>query len=249
LSGVGRRPGTGVAELRIAHDECICTDDRPDRRRNESIGRLGCSATRGDGDRKSHDPKDHYADRRPTAASATDRRRRGCGHALIDPSCSIPEQEAAPFGNPANSESPVALRPRLTTGVPFSWRPAGEHGQPHVHVRRITRVRFAASSGYRQLVRAGPAAGYETSIPAVHIRVTQPVPLSSQKSRQAAPGHRVTDDRRPGRGSHDTAAASAFATYWTSSSASLLEKGRARVDAATRSVTGKSPGRNPNIPR
>jgi len=37
-----------------------------------------------------------------------------------DPTLAIPEHEmGSPFGNPAGYESPVALRPRLATGVLF----------------------------------------------------------------------------------------------------------------------------------
>jgi hypothetical protein len=35
----------------------------------------------------------------------------------IDPAVTIPKHTGAPFGNPADSGSPVALRPRLATGV------------------------------------------------------------------------------------------------------------------------------------
>src|SRR6185436_9859217 len=47
------------------------------------------------------------------------------GGSLIDPTRSIPEHGLAPFGNPADSWSPVALRPRLATGVLFrgAWLP------------------------------------------------------------------------------------------------------------------------------
>jgi hypothetical protein len=48
---------------------------------------------------------------------------------------------------------------------------------------------------------------------------------------------------------HRATSTSAWATYWISSSDSRLENGRASVEAAIRSVTGKSPGRNPNVAR
>ena len=52
------------------------------------------------------------------------RRRRGCGSACGRPSSGSqrsPSQNMtrSSFGNPADSGSPVALRPRLATGVPF----------------------------------------------------------------------------------------------------------------------------------
>ena len=46
---------------------------------------------------------------------------------------------AAPFGNPADSGSPVALRPRLATGVLFRGGRPDERGQPRV-LRRRTRT-------------------------------------------------------------------------------------------------------------
>jgi hypothetical protein len=45
------------------------------------------------------------------------------------------------FGNPADSGSPVALRPRLATGVLFRGGRPDERGQPRVHV-------VDASGGY-----------------------------------------------------------------------------------------------------
>ena len=59
----------------------------------------------------------------------------------------------------------------------------------------------------------------------------------SRSTEASALGHRLRDPSAP-----CATVASASVTYSTSSSASRDEKGRASVDVATRSVTGKSPG-------
>ena len=85
---------------------------------------------------------------------------------LVDPSRAIPEHEAVPFGHPADSGSPVALRPRLATGVLFRGGRPDERGQPRVHVvRRLRRIRFAFRSGNRPWVRGRTAKGLRETGP------------------------------------------------------------------------------------
>jgi hypothetical protein len=129
----------------------------------------------------------------PIAGQPRPRRPIGCGGAAGMPSST--------HRVPSQNKKRLPSATRLTRRVPWLCGPASqrvchfrggrpdEHGQPRVHVRRITRVRFAASSGYRQLVRARTGHGLRPAIPApCTSAVTQPVPLSSQKSCQAPSG-------------------------------------------------------------
>ncbi len=87
-----------------------------------------------DGSVRATMPTSDRGDHQPAAAAGDGSSRGvrsggGCG-AFVDPARAIPEHRSAPFGNPADSESPVALRPRLATGVPFrgAGRPRGDRG-------------------------------------------------------------------------------------------------------------------------
>src|SRR4029077_13187710 len=60
-------------------------------------------------------------EREPAPGAGAGGRGRGLGRGIRDPLRSVPEGHSilSPFGNPADSGSSVALRPRLATGVLF----------------------------------------------------------------------------------------------------------------------------------
>ena len=71
-----------------------------------------------------------------------------------------------PFDDPADFESPVALRPRLATGVLFRGGRPDERSQPRVHVVGcLRRIRFAFRSGNRPWVRGRTAKGLRETGP------------------------------------------------------------------------------------
>ena len=148
--------------------------------RNRAIHRVGRGARRHVGDRNRDHPHDRDADHEPFATPAARFGRRRSRHELVDPARSIPEHVAAPFGNPADSGSPVALRPRLATGVLFRGGRPDELGQPLVHGRRIGTVCVAMPPVYRNCVRGSLAEG---------LRPTHP----HRSSRPSVNGERVAD--------------------------------------------------------
>ena len=75
---------------------------------------------------------------------------------------------AAPFGNPADSWSPVALRPRLATGVLLRGPAKGSRSATRIG-ERIRRIRAAARSAHR-VMRTGLVGEGTTGRPALRPR-------------------------------------------------------------------------------
>ena len=155
-----------------------------ERRRRRARPGVGRCAGRRERNREGGDPDDHDAGRQPVATPATARGPWRCGCSLVGPACPIPKHEAAPFGDPADSVSPVALRPRLATGVLFRGGRSDQRGRPCVQLRRIRRLRSAILWGYRHFVLAPPARSVPpgvVAVPATHPDL--PAGMPSARSR------------------------------------------------------------------
>ncbi len=124
-------------------------------RRDEPVSGAGRGGRRHERDREGGDPEDHDADRSQSRA----RRRRGRG------APALARQSGASYSRTwwwlrsatRLTQSPVALRPRLATGVLFSWRLAELWRSARANLRRNRRLRLAIRPGYRPWV-LGPSA-------------------------------------------------------------------------------------------